>query len=64
MFTEVFKDTGKYLGLNPGPKRKISRVGWPMEYMEPNIKFIQEHGQERCYSVATEWLLKTTAIFK
>ena len=37
MFTEVFKDTGKYLGLNPGPKEKISRVGWPMEYMEPTL---------------------------
>ena len=59
MFTEVFKDTGKYLGLNPGPKEKISRVGWPMEYYGTNIKFIQEHGQERCYSCFhTEWLLK------
>ena len=37
MFTEAFKDTGKYLGLNPGPKEKISRVGWPMEYMEPTL---------------------------
>ena len=27
MFTEVFKDTGKYLGLNPDPKRKIF-IGW------------------------------------
>ena len=41
MFTEVFKDTGKYLGLNPGPKQKISRVGWPMEYMEGSLSLYE-----------------------
>ena len=41
MFTEVFKDTGKYLGLNPGPKEKISRVGWPMEYMEGSLSLYE-----------------------
>ena len=41
MFTEVFKDTGKYLGLNPGPKEKISRVGLPMEYMEGSLSLYE-----------------------
>ena len=41
MFTEVFKDTGKYLGLNPGPKEKISRVGWPMEYMAGSLSLYE-----------------------
>ena len=41
MFTEVFKDTGKYLGLNPGPKQKISRVGRPMEYMEGSLSLYE-----------------------